>query len=806
MIDKGIYETVEATAPVKDANKEVEVEIVADDIEDAVEMADAVIDSFKKNNFSKNLAETIDDNTLNKLSIELMDSYDGDLNSRSEWEKTYKDGLELLGLKFEERTEPWDGACGVFHPMLTEAIVKFQAESITETFPATGPVKTQIVGKLTEEKEQAAKRIKDDMNYRLTEEMPEYRQEHERMLWNLPIAGSAFKKVYFDPSLDRQVSMFIPAEDLVVSYGASDLSTAERCTHRMRKTENELLKLQASGFYKDVDLDEPSNERDDLLKEKDKLVGIDGSKDERYTLLEMHVEIHISEAKDGDLALPYVITILKDTGEILSIYRNWNESDETKKKREHFAHYNYIPGFGFYGFGLVHLIGSHAKSATSLTRQLVDAGTLANLPGGLKSRGLRIKGDETPIAPGEWRDVDVPGGTIKENLLPLPYKEPSPTLYNLLNTIVEEGRRFAAVNELKISDSSANAPVGTTLALLERSLKVMSAVQARIHASMKTEFKLLKNIIKESGSIAYPYEVDPSRIVKTKDYDFVEVLPVSDPNASTLSQRVVQYQSVMQLAQQNPELYDMVELNKEILKVLGLKNIDKLVPSAKEQKPIDPITENMNILMSKPVKAFAYQDHEAHITTHLNALRDPKIAMLIGQNPKASLIMNALHAHVAEHTAYAYRNQIEELTGVPLPDPEKALPAEVEFTLSGVVSKASDKLLQKNQSQQAQQQAQQKAQDPVLQIQKEELGLKNKELDLKKQIHEDTMNVRMMEQETKKELESQRLASQERTEGAKLGAKITMDNKKATLQQGLEGAKLGAKMVSDGAKGRQRGN
>lgn len=806
MIDKGIYQTSEATAPIKEANEDVQVEIVADDIEDAVEMADAVIDSLKKNDFSKNLAETIDDDTLNYLSSELLNSYEGDLNSRSEWERTYKDGLELLGLKFEERTEPWDGACGVYHPILTEAIVKFQAESITETFPATGPVKTQIIGKLTEDKEQAAKRIKDDMNYRLVEEMPEYRQEHERMLWNLPIAGSAFKKVYFDPSLDRQVAMFIPAEDLVVSYGASDLTTAERCTHRMRKTENELLKLQNSGFYKDIDLDEPSNERDDLLKEKDKLVGIDGSKDERYTLLEMHVEINIPEAKDGDLPLPYVITLLKDTGEILSIYRNWEESDESKRKREHFVHYNYIPGFGFYGFGLVHLIGSHAKSATSLIRQLVDAGTLSNLPGGLKSRGLRIKGDETPIAPGEWRDVDVPGGSIKENLLPLPYKEPSPTLYNLLNTIVEEGRRFAAVNELKISDSSANAPVGTTLALLERSLKVMSAVQARIHASMKTEFKLLKNIIRDSGSIAYPYEVDPSRIVKTKDYEFVEVLPVSDPNATTLSQRVVQYQSVMQLAQQNPDLYDMVELNKEILKVLGLKNIDKLVPSAKEQKPADPVTENMNILMSKPVKVFAYQDHEAHITAHLNAMKDPKIAMLIGQNPKASLIMNALHAHVAEHTAYAYRNEIEKLTGVPLPDPDKALPAEVEFNLAGVISKASDKLLQKNQAQQAQQQAQQKAQDPVLQIQKEELGLKSKELDLKKQIHEDTMNVRRMEQETKKELESQRLASQERTEGAKLGAKITMDNKKATLQQGLEGAKLGAKIVSDRMKGGQRGS
>ena len=806
MIDKGIYKTIEGTEPIKNQNEdiEVEVEIEADpeSLPKALETAEEIIESISEESFSRNLAELVDDDALTTLSSELIESYKSDVSSRKEWEKMYKDGLELLGLKFEERTEPWDGACGVYHPILTEAIVKFQAESITETFPASGPVKTKIIGKTTKDKEQAAKRVQDDMNYRLTEEMTEYRQEHERMLWNLPIAGCAFKKVYYDPSLDRQVSMFIPAEDFVAAYGCSDLSTSERYTHRMRKSENEIKKLQVAGFYKDIDLEKPANEQDDLLKEKDRLVGVDGSKDERYTVLEMHVDLDLPgyESQDG-IALPYVVTMVKDTGHILSIYRNYDMNDPEKKKTEHFVQYNYIPGFGFYGFGLVHLIGSHAKSATSLLRQLVDAGTLSNLPGGLKSRGLRIKGDETPIAPGEWRDVDVPGGSIRDNLLPLPYKEPSGTLYQLLNTIVEEGRRFAAVNDLKISDSSANAPVGTTLALLERSMKVMSAVSARIHAAMRVEFKLLKKLIKEVTDEAYPYDVEPDRYIKKADYDVTEVLPVSDPNASTLSQRVVQYQAVMQLAQQNPQLYDMVELNKEILGVLGLKNVDKLIPSAKEQKPKDPVSENMAIIMSKPVKAFAYQDHEAHIRTHMSAMQDPKLAMLIGQNPNASLIQNALQAHVAEHLAYQYRIEVEKMMGTQLPDPEKELPPEVEYSLSGLVAEAGDKLLQKNQAEAQQQQAQQQAQDPVLQIQKEELGLKNKELDLKQKIHEDTMSMRAMEQQTKKELEKQRLASQERTEGAKLGAKVSMENKNATLKQGLEGAKLGAKIMSDRMKG-----
>ena len=723
MIDKGIYKTIEGTEPIKNQNEDIEVEVEIEtdpeSLPEALETAEEIIESISEESFSRNLAELVDDDALTTLSSELLESYKSDVSSRKEWEKMYKDGLELLGLKFEERTEPWDGACGVYHPILTEAIVKFQAESITETFPASGPVKTKIIGKTTKDKEQAAKRVQDDMNYRLTEEMTEYRQEHERMLWNLPIAGCAFKKVYYDPSLDRQVSMFIPAEDFVAAYGCSDLSTSERYTHRMRKSENEIKKLQVAGFYRDIDLEKPVGEQDDLLKEKDRLVGVDGSKDERYTVLEMHVDLDLPgyESQDG-IALPYVVTMVKDTGHILSIYRNYDMNDPEKKKTEHFVQYNYIPGFGFYGFGLVHLIGSHAKSATSLLRQLVDAGTLSNLPGGLKSRGLRIKGDETPIAPGEWRDVDVPGGSIRDNLLPLPYKEPSGTLYQLLNTIVEEGRRFAAVNDLKISDSSANAPVGTTLALLERSMKVMSAVSARIHAAMRIEFKLLKKLIREATDKAYPYDVEPDRYIKQADYDVTEVLPVSDPNASTLSQRVVQYQAVMQLAQQNPQLYDMVELNKEILGVLGLKNVDKLIPSAKEQKPKDPVSENMAIIMSKPVKAFAYQDHEAHIRTHMSAMQDPKLAMLIGQNPNASLIQNALQAHVAEHLAYQYRIEVEKMMGTQLPDPEKELPPEVEYSLSGLVAEAGDKLLQKNQAEAQQQQAQQQAQDPVLQIQK----------------------------------------------------------------------------------------
>lgn len=789
-VTDGIYQ---AGFEIPTENGEIEVELAADSeeaameaMEEAFEMAEEVKDA----EFSQNLAEKIDEKDLDSLATELLDQYDADLNSRAEWEKMYKEGLELLGLKMEERTEPWDGSCGVFHPMLSEAVVRFQAETITETFPASGPVKTQIIGRQTKEKEDAAERVKNDMNWRLTEEMPEYRQEHERMLYNLPISGSAFKKVYFDPALGRQTSVFLPAEDFVISYGLSDITTAQRYTHRMRKTENDIKKLQVAGFYRDVELGDPERQLDELTQEKDKLVGWSGVKDERYQILEMHVELDLPGYEDEDgIALPYVVTVNKANGKVLSIYRNWEMDDEWKKKRDYFVHYQYIVGFGFYGFGLIHLVGGHAKSATGLLRQLVDAGTLSNLPGGLKSRGLRIKGDDTPISPGEWRDVDVPGGAIRDNILPLPYKEPSQVLAGLLNTIVEDGRRFASVADLKISDMSANAPVGTTLALIERSLKVMSAVQARVHAAMRQEFKLLKKIIAENTDPNYSYDVDPSRAVKEDDYEIVEILPVSDPNAATMAQRIMQYQAVMQLAQQFPQVYDAVELNREMVKVLGIKNVDKLIPSKEDMKPRDPVAENMAVLMNKPVKAFAYQDHEAHIKVHTTAMQDPKLAMIIGQNPNAQLMQQAMQAHIAEHVAYAYRNELEKMLGVQLPDPDNDIPQDIEYMLAGALAKAAEKLLAKDQNEMAQQQAQQQAQDPLIQMQQQELQLKAQELQLKAKMHEDTMQVRLMEQQTKTQLEAQRLQTQKQIENDRIKA-----------QTSIEGAKLGAKALHDKEK------
>ena len=786
-VTDGIYQAG-FEMPMEDG--EIEVELSADSeeaaqeaMEDALEMAEEI----KESEFSQNLAEKIEEKELDSLGSELLSLYDDDLHSRQEWEKMYKEGLELLGLKMEERTEPWDGSCGVYHPMLSEAVVKFQAETITETFPASGPVKTQIIGRSTKEKEDAAERVQNDMNWRLTEQMPEYRQEHERMLYNLPISGSAFKKVYFDPSLGRQTAVFLPAEDFVISYGLSDISTAQRYTHRMRKTENDIKKLQVAGFYREVELGDPERSLDELTQEKDKLIGWSGQKDERFQILEMHVELDLPGYEDEDgIALPYVVTINKANGKILSIYRNWEMDDEWKKKRDYFVHYQYIVGFGFYGFGLIHLVGGHAKSATSLLRQLVDAGTLSNLPGGLKSRGLRIKGDDTPIAPGEWRDVDVPGGAIRDNILPLPYKEPSQVLAGLLATIVEDGRRFASVADLKISDMSANAPVGTTLAIIERNLKVMSAVQARVHAAMRQEFKLLKKIIAETTSSEYDYDVEPSRAVKEEDYEIVEILPVSDPNASTMAQRIMQYQAATQLSQQAPQIFDLPELYRDMLKVLGLKNADKIIPSKEAMKPKDPVAENMAILMSKPVKAFAYQDHEAHIKVHTTAMQDPKLAMIIGQNPNAQLMQQAMQAHISEHVAYAYRNQLEQMLGVQLPDPEQDLPPEIEYQLSSVVAQAADKLLAKDQNEMAQMQAQQQAQDPIIQMQQQELQLKAQELQLKAKMHEDTMQVRMMEQQTKTQLEAQRLQTQKQIENERLKA-----------QTSIEGAKLGAKVMQE---------
>jgi hypothetical protein len=617
--------------------------------------------------FNANLADHIDDSELASLVEELISDFDEDIASRKDWIQTYVDGLELLGLKIEERAEPWEGACGVFHPLLSEALVKFQAETMMSTFPASGPVKTQIIGKETPEKKDAAQRVQEDMNYQLMDVMKEYRPEHERMLWGLGLSGNAFKKIYFDPSLDRQVSVFIPAEDIVVPYGASNLESAERVTHVMRKTENELRRLQVSGFYRDIDIGTPNNTLDEIEKKIAEKLGFRASTDTRYKILEMHVEIDLVGYEHRDenneltgIALPYVVTVEKGSNQVLAIRRNWEPDDDTYAKRQHFVHYGYVPGFGFYYFGLIHLVGAFAKSGTSIIRQLVDAGTLANLPGGFKARGLRVKGDDTPIAPGEFRDVDVPSGSIKDNLMALPYKEPSQTLFQLFQTIIEEGRRFANTADLQISDMSAQAPVGTTLAILERTLKTMSAVQARVHYSMKQELGLLKQIIAAYTPDEYNYEpIEGHRRAKRSDYDNVDVIPVSDPNASTMAQKIVQYQAVLQLAQTAPQLYNLPLLHRQMLEVLNIKDAEKLVPMPEDQKPEDPITENQSILMGKPVKAFAYQDHKAHITIHMSAMQDPKIMQLLQGNPMAQQMQASMMNHINEHLGMEYRKQIE---------------------------------------------------------------------------------------------------------------------------------------------------
>jgi chaperonin GroES len=743
--------------------------------------------------FNANLAEDMDEGQLTELSGDLVGEFDADINSRKDWLTTYVDGLELLGLKVEDRTEPWPGACNVYHPLMTEALVKFQAETMMETFPAAGPVKTVIVGKQTREKEEAAERVKDDMNYQLTDMMPEYRPEHERMLWGLGLSGNSFKKVYYDPNIERQVSMYVPAEDIVVPYGASNLETAERVTHVMRKTKNELHRLQVAGFYRDVDLGEPFLDIDEAEKKIAEKLGFNPTEDDRFKILEMHVNLDLEngDSEDG-IALPYVVTIEKGTGTILAIRRNWNPDDKLKAKRQHFVHYGYIPGFGFYCFGLIHLIGAFAKSGTMILRQLVDAGTLSNLPGGLKSRGLRIKGDDTPIAPGEFRDVDVPGGAIRDNILMLPYKEPSQVLNALMNQIIEEGRRFASAADMKVSDMSANSPVGTTLAILERTLKVMSAVQARIYYAMKQEFKLLKGIIRDYTPTEYSYEPEVGdRRAKQSDYDNVDVIPVSDPNAATMSQKVVQYQAVMQMAQANPQIYDLPELNKQMLEVLGIKNIGKLIPSADDQKPKDPVSENMNIINGKPVKAFIYQDHQAHIAVHMAAMQDPKIMAMIGQNPQAGAIQAAAMAHINEHAAFEYRKQLEEQLGVPLPKPDETLPEDVEFELSKVMAEAARKLAAKSASEVQQQQAEQQAQDPIIQMQQQELQLKAQDLQIKQQK---TMADIQAEQQ-RLELDKMRIESQERIAGAQLGADVVMSDKDLQAKQLMEGTRLGIDAV-----------
>jgi hypothetical protein len=745
--------------------------------------------------FNDNLAEDMDEGQLTELSGDLIGEYDADINSRKDWLTTYVDGLELLGLKVEDRTEPWPGACNVYHPLMTEALVKFQAETMMETFPAAGPVKTVIIGKQTKEKEDAAERVKDDMNYQLTDMMPEYRPEHERMLWGLGLSGNAFKKVYYDPALERQVAMYVPAEDIVVPYGASNLETAERVTHVMRKTKNELHRLQVAGFYRDVDLGEPFLDIDEAEKKIAEKLGFNPTEDDRYKILELHVNLDLEngDSEDG-IALPYVVTIEKGTGTILAIRRNWNPDDKLKSKRQHFVHYGYIPGFGFYCFGLIHLIGAFAKSGTMILRQLVDAGTLANLPGGLKSRGLRIKGDDTPIAPGEWRDVDVPSGAVRDNILPLPYKEPSQVLNQLMNQIIEEGRRFASAADMKVSDMSANSPVGTTLAILERTLKVMSAVQARIYYAMKQEFKLLKGIIRDYTPEEYSYDPEVGdRRAKQADYDNVDVIPVSDPNAATMSQKVVQYQAVMQMAQANPQIYDQVELNKQMLEVLGVKNISKLIPSSDDQTPKDPVSENMNIINGKPVKAFIYQDHQAHIQVHMTAMQDPKILQMVGQNPQAGAIQAAAMAHINEHVAFEYRKQLEEQLGVPLPKPDETLPEDIEFELSKVMAEAAKKLSAKSASEMQQQQAQQQQQDPIIQMQQQELQLKAQDLQIKQQKTQADIQV----EQARLELDKMRIESQERIAGAQLGAQAVKSDKDIEAKQFVEGTKLGIQAVKD---------
>ena len=759
-----------------------------------------------EDDFDQNLAEILSEQALQTLASELTGDFDADISSRKDWIQTYVDGLELLGMKIEERSEPWEGACGVYHPMLSEALVKFQAETMMETFPAAGPVKTQIIGKDTPEKKEAAERVQADMNYQITDVMKEYRPEHERMLWGLGLAGNAFKKVYYDPHLERQVSMFCPAEDVVVPYGASSLEAAERVTHVMRKTANDVRRLQHEGFYRDVDLGDPVQVMDEIEKKIAEKMGFRASTDDRFKLLEMHVELDLEgfEHKDDDgeptgIALPYVVTLEKGTSTVLAIRRNWRPEDESCKKRNHFVHYGYVPGFGFYCFGLIHLIGAFAKSGTSLIRQLVDAGTLSNLPGGFKTRGLRVKGDDTPISPGEFRDVDVPSGTMRDNILPLPYKEPSQVLYSLLGTIVDEGRRFAGSTELQASDMSANAPVGTTLAILERTLKSMSAIQARIHYSMKQEFQLLKEIIRDYTPPKYSYEPEEgSRMAKQSDYDMVYVLPVSDPNAATMAQKVVQYQAALQLAQGAPQLYDLPLLHRQMLEVLGIKNYQKLVPMPDDMKPVDPVAENQNVLKNKPVKAFIEQNHQAHIAVHMAPMQDPKIQQLLSMNPQmAQQLQMAMLEHINEHLGFEFRLQIEKQMGMQLPpmpedgeDPIQMSP-EMADQVAQMAAQASQQLLMQNQQEAQQQQAQQQAQDPLIQMQQQELQIKAAEQQRKAQ--KDLIDAQLKQEQI--QVERERIQAQQQTAGAQTAAKMLADRESRDSSQRVEGQKAGIEMI-----------
>jgi|688.fasta_scaffold21424_3 hypothetical protein len=805
-VDKALYQQPMGIDALAEDESPLEIEII--DPEEVNIGMDGLEISLKpgedegEEGFSDNLAEYMNEGDMQSMAGDLDSDIGNDKSSRKEWEKAYVDGLKLLGLQIEERTEPWQGACGVFHPMITEAVVRFQSETITETFPAAGPVKTKIIGLDTPQVKEAAARVQEDMNFELTETMAEFRPEHERMLWSLPATGSAFKKVYYDPSLGRQVSMFIPAEDILLPYGTTDLDTCHRITHVMRKTKNEIIKLQQAGFYLDIELPDAPKDRTDIQKAKDKETGFNDLNDDRYTLYECHVDLDLEGYEDKDdedeptgIMLPYVVTLIKGTNDVLSIRRNWLEDDEYRLKRQHFVHYQYIPGFGAYGFGLFHLIGGYAKSATSLMRQLVDAGTLSNLPGGLKSRGLRIKGDDTPIAPGEWRDADVASGNIRDSILPLPYKEPSQVLMALLGQIVDEGRRFASTADMKVSDMSANAPVGTTLALLERQLKVMSAVQARVHYALKQELKLLKIIIRDYTDPDYTYNPEyGNKKAKRGDYDLVDIIPVSDPNAATLSQRVIQYQAVIQMAQMAPDIYDLPQLHRGMLDVLGIKNAEKLVPIEEDMKPTDPVSENQATLNGKPVKAFMYQNHDAHMQVHMMLLQDPLIQQMIGQNPQAPKIMGAITAHIAEHVGYKMRQQIEQQLGMPMPPEDEKLPPQIEVALSGMLAQAAQQVMQQNQAQAAQAQAQQQAQDPVIQMQQQELQIKAgvnqiKQEDLKLKAAKIAADAALNADKLK--LEEKKVSGNLQLEAMKVGMQTKNNEAQLAAQQQRDGVRMG---------------
>jgi hypothetical protein len=759
--------------------------------------------------FDTNLAEALEEGALNELADDLVGLVSADIESRKDWADTYVKGLDVLGFKYEERTDPWEGASGVYSTVLAEAAIRFQAETMSETFPAAGPVRTKIIGAEDKDKEEASNRVKADMNYELTERMVEYRPEHERLLYSLGLAGSAFKKVYFDPNINRQVALYVPAEDVVVPYGASTIESAERVTHVMRKTKNELRKLQAGGFYRDVDLGEPQAFHTDIEERKAEEGGYSLTDDDRYSLYEIHADLVIEGVDDDDdeIAKPYVVTIERGSNEVLAIRRNWSEEDDLMLKRQHFVHYVYVPGFGFYGLGLIHIIGGYARAGTSLIRQLVDAGTLANLPGGLKARGLRIKGDDTPIEPGEWKDVDVPSGSIRDNIMPLPYKEPSQTLLALLNQITTEGRRLGAISDMNISDMSANAPVGTTLALLERTLKPMAAVQARVHYTMKQEFKLLKAIMAEHAPAEYSYEpLRGEQTARKADYEMVDVIPVSDPNSSTMAQRVVQYQAVLQMSQQAPQIYDLPQLHRQMIEVLGVKNADKLVPTTDDIRPTDPVSENMNNLNGKPMKAFIYQDHDAHMAAHQSFMQDPMIAQVMGQNPQAQRMAAALQAHIAEHLAFKYRKSMEEKIGAPLPNPNAELPEDMEVNLARLMAQAGSQLTQQNQQQAAQQQAQQKAQDPVVQMQQAELQIKQQEVQRKMQKDQTDaqnaqMDMQLQAQRDQMDMQAKQAELQLKAQEGQVDAQISQAELQIKQQElEIDAQKAGAKLAADRRK------